>query len=529
MPITTVTNKGGLRSVGDANEGSTLLDIRDYLVILRRYWWIIVVLTAIGAAVGYATTLILTPKYQSTARLFVTTQSGTSVGEAYQNNMFSQERVVSYAGLAESEQVAARAVDQLKGQISVDELRKKVTAKAVDKTVLLDVSVRDADPQSAQTYANAVADQLVQLVSELETSRRGGTPAAGAVVVDDADYPTSPIGLSTLTKALLGAAAGLLAGIILAVLVGLLDRRLRARDGVERVTGSSVLGVLPAEPDRAKAGVVDLAADGLVAERLRELRTNLRFVVPPGADGPPRVIAMTSPANGDGRTTTAADLAAALAESGRSVVVVDGDLRKPGLADRMALDDAAHRGAAERGLATVLVGEHTLDEALLPNVDAGGRSIALLPAGPVPTRVGELWAADRAPEVLEALRARFDYVIIDTPPLRSFTDGAMVASLVDGAIVLARIRHTSTAALRAGLQALQRANATLIGTVVTGEPGHRRELRREQFGNRARVAESETPAETRLEPAENDGAVNGKPTWTNGYPRALADTKPERG
>ncbi|MDF2829621.1 MAG: ywqD, partial [Mycobacterium sp.] len=83
------------------------LAIGDYLRAFRRFWWLVLVAVLVGAGVGYATTLFSTPEYQSTARLFVTTQSGTSVGDAYQNNLFSQERVVSYAGLATSEQVAA--------------------------------------------------------------------------------------------------------------------------------------------------------------------------------------------------------------------------------------------------------------------------------------------------------------------------------------------------------------------------------------------------------------------------------------
>jgi capsular polysaccharide biosynthesis protein len=189
------------------------LAIGDYLRILRRFWWIVVVAMAAGAGIGYATTLIGTPQYVSSATLFVTTQSGTSVGDAYQNNLFSQERVVSYAGLATSQQVAVRAIDQLKLPISADELRAKITATPMPKTVLLDITARDTDPATAQTYANAVADQLVQLASELETSRRGGTPAAGAVIVDDASYGTLDGGLSLLLRIGLGVAGGLAVGL----------------------------------------------------------------------------------------------------------------------------------------------------------------------------------------------------------------------------------------------------------------------------------------------------------------------------
>jgi capsular polysaccharide biosynthesis protein len=122
------------------------LAIGDYLRIFRRLWWVVLLATLIGVAVGYATSLFSTPQYSSTTRLFVTTQSGTSVGDAYQNNLFSQERVFSYAGLATSDQVAARAIDQLKAPLTVDELRAKITAVPLPQTVLLDVTATDPDP-----------------------------------------------------------------------------------------------------------------------------------------------------------------------------------------------------------------------------------------------------------------------------------------------------------------------------------------------------------------------------------------------
>jgi tyrosine-protein kinase len=456
------------------------LDIKDYLRIFRRYWWVVVLAVFVGAGVGFATTRFMTPEYQSTARLFVATQHGSSVTDAYQNNLFSQERVVSYAGVATSEQVAMRAVDQLKASISPSELREKITAKPEEKTVLLDVSVVDPDAAAAQIYANAVSDQLVGLVSELETSRRGGSPAAGLVLVDEANYPTEPMGLSPLMRTALGAAGGLVAGIILAVLIGIVDKRLRRRDTVEDITGASILGVLPNDPSRPKVDAVDLAGGGLHAERVRELRTNLRFARPNGAEAPLRQIAITSPSPRDGRTTAAIDLAAALAESGQSVVLVDGDLRNPALADRLSLDGPDRDRANERGLSTVLVGEHDAFEVLIPAVTVGSHSIAFLPAGPKSRRAGELWASDVAPKLLDELANEFDYAIIDTSPLTAYTDGAVVGALSDGAIVLARIRHTTSSALRRALQTLQAANVTQIGAVVTFEPGHGRQLRRDR-------------------------------------------------
>lgn len=452
------------------------MDVTDYLRIFRRYWWIVVLFTALGAVIGYATWVVhfwiidFTPKYRSTATLFVATQTGTTTAEAYQNNLFGQERALSYAGLATSEQVASRAVDELKAPISPADLRKKVSAIPRDKTVLLDVSVSDSSPARAQSYAAAVSDQLVALVGELETSRRGGTPSAAAVVVDDASYPTKPVGLKLWMRVSIGAAGGLVVGLLAAVLVGVFDRRLRGRENIESATGSLVMGTLPRDTVRANSRVVDLGSDSLYAERIRELRTNLRFKGLPGSSGPARRIAVTSPSSGDGRTTTAIDLAAALAESGRSVVLVDGDLRNPTLAERLSLGEAS----ARRGLSTVLLGEDGIGDAVIRDVEVGAHTIAVLPAGPKAPRPGELWATDRAAALIEQLGGAFDYVVVDTPPLDTYADGAIVGALSDGAILLARVSGTTVGSLRRAAQTLQSAQVELLGTVATFEPVSRR-------------------------------------------------------
>jgi receptor protein-tyrosine kinase len=493
--------------------------IGDYLRTFRRFWWLVLVTTLVGAAIGYGTAFMSTPQYQSTARLFVTTQSGTSVGDAYQNNLFSQERVVSYAGLATSEQVAARAVDQLKMPISPEELRSKIVATPLPKTVLLDISVSDPDPATAQTYANAVADQLVQLVSELETSRRGGTPAAGAILLDDANYPTTVAGLSLLTRIGLGGVGGFIIGLLAAISIGALDSRLRARDSVEAVTRSQTIGALVDDPRRPDVPVTNLQEGGLAAERLRELRTNLQFARTPAGQRP-TVIAVTSPSQGDGRSTTAIDLAATFAEAGRSVVLVDGDLLNPSLVDRLELTDVERVRAIQRGLGTALAGDHDVASAVIEA--PAGAPFALLPAGPSPSTYRRLWGDASAGQVIDRLRQNFDYVVIDTPPLTDCSDGAAAAALGDGAIVLARIGHTTTKALRAALQVIEAANAGFIGTVVTCEPGHKRDLAKPPVEARpagpvappakAGKASTDEPATT----TTSSAATAGSPSGTNG-------------
>ncbi|MBN9634350.1 MAG: AAA family ATPase, partial [Actinobacteria bacterium] len=358
-----------------------------------------------------------------------------------------------------------------KANISAGELRARVTAVPLPKTVLLQISVTDKDPGQAQTYASAVADQLAGLVGELETSRRGGSPAAGAIVVDEAGYPTKPLGYSMITRIGMGVAGGTVLGLLVALVLGIVDRRVRGRERVADASGSLLMGALPSDSARSKAPVVDLTAESAYAEALRELRNNLRFTVPANRDEPARVIAVASPAPSDGGTTVAVDLAAVLAETGKRVVLVDGDLRNPAVAQRVDLTPAARQGAADRGLSTVLVGENTLAESLISEVPVGQHRIAVLPAGPATTRPGELWAGDHTESLFAELSGQFDYVVVDTPPLGKYNDGAVAAALSDGALLVGRIRHTTSSALTRAVQTLKSANAVLIGSVATDEPG----------------------------------------------------------
>jgi Mrp family chromosome partitioning ATPase len=193
------------------------------------------------------------------------------------------------------------------------------------------------------------------------------------------------------------------------------------------------------------------------------------------------------------------------------VVLVDGDLRNPELADRLPLNPPMRDGAAARGLSTTLVGETTMAEAVIANVPLGNYSVAFLPAGPTPPRPGELWATDRASMLLDELSNAYDYVVIDTPPLGAYNDGAAIAALSEGAILLARIRKTTSTALTRAVQVLKNANVEVLGTVVTFEPGHRRDLKGADGGGAASgSAPDETPKRAIVvHPPEGEGDGQG--------------------
>jgi capsular exopolysaccharide synthesis family protein len=440
------------------------LEVAAYLRILAKYWWVVVACIVLGAGIGFGNAVLRTKEYRSAATLLASAMPGSTVTEAYQNGIFAQDRANTYSSLAASEQVAARAVSKLELPMSVADLRSKITSATVPGTLLFTIAVTDVDPVKAQTYANAVIDELVETVNELE-SRGTDKAVAGVLVVNPPSYPISAQGLGKHLRIILGAVGGLLVGLLGAILVGVLDRRVRGREEVEAVTGSFVLGALPNDGDRPRRGAVDLGAGGTYVERLRALRTNLCFMALVGADWPVKVLAVTSPSANAGRTTLAVDLAVALAETGRPVILVEGDLRHPVLAERLDLSGDAQA----RGLGGVLAGDYPFEDAVISALPVGDLSIDCLPAGPASQSPGQLWSTDEAASFVQFLHNKYDYAVIDTPALDEYNDGAAIAVLADGALLVARIRRSSSTALRRALRTLRSAKIDLIGTVVTGE------------------------------------------------------------
>lgn len=477
--------------------------VRDSFRLLASYGWVIVLLTALGAGAGWATAELTTREYQSVATLLAaSTQSESTVTGAYVDNAFAANRVPSYLALATSDQVSARAVSALGLSMAPEELQSKITAVplvtkcggygqkqgvCVPTTVLFNIAVDDPNPARAQVLTSAVADQMVAVIGELETARAGGTAPAGVLVVDAASYPEQPQGFSLPVRIGVGTVGGLVLGVLAFVLIGVVDRRVHSWERVETLARTPVIGRLPHRPDRVLDGAADLDALGSYAEHLRELRTNFRaLVADSGQDH--ALVAVTSPSPRDGRSTVAVDLAAALSETGRSVLLVDGDLDGSSLDTRVALSKPAIDGAATRGVASVLAGEHTVAEAVIGQVVVAGCSISFLPAGPSAGVSGQLWATERATAVMAEMAAAFDFVIVDTPPLDHRSDGASIAAMAGNTLVVARIHKTRGGALRRAAHALRVANVRVIGAVVTEEPSRRQGRSRNSSRRRSMVS-----------------------------------------
>lgn len=434
------------------------MSIQDFLKLLRTRWIIICVTIAVTLLGAVAVTLLTTPMYEASTRLFVSTTSGTSASEIYQGNRFSQERVISYTELIMGETLAQRTIDKLGLDTTAAELQENVDASAKLDTVLIAVKVADESPVRARDIADALSDEFVVMVRELETPEDGTPPDARVIVEQRASIPQDPVSPKPVRNLLTGLGLGLLLGIGLAFLRDLLDNTVKDRQTLEEITGVGIVGSIPLDKERRKAPAITFDNDrSPSAEAFRKLRTNLQFLA---VDNPPRVIVVASSMPSEGKSTTTINLALALAEAEHSVVLVDGDLRRPRLGSYLDLVGAV-------GFSTALTGRATLDEVLQKPRFPG---VSVLTSGGIPPNPSELLGSLSAKKVIDELRAHFDYVVIDSSPLLAVTDAAVLSAHADGVLIMVRYGETRRDQLAHAVGNLKDVGAPLLGAVFTMTP-----------------------------------------------------------
>lgn len=433
------------------------MDIRDYLHAVRKRWrWVAgALLLAVGAA--YLLNVMTTPRYASTVTFFVTTP-GRDISDAYQGSLFSTQRVKSYAEVLTSDRLAASVA--ARGDLGLDaaQVRSRIGSRVVANSVLLEATTTDTSRSRSLQIAQSISTDFVTLVQSLETPPGSSTPSVKVEVVSGPELNPTPVSPRPVRNYLLATLLGLVVGIAVAVFRDVLDTSVRSADMLQRLDGGPLLASVAVDRKARQPLLLSGgASDSPGAEALRQLRTNLRFVE---VDKPVRAVCVTSAVAGEGKTLTSANLAVVLAEAGSRVVLVDADLRRSRFAELFDIEGAL-------GLTNVLVGQVGLDAVLQP---WGGGRLWLLPGGTPPPNPSELLGSHAMADLLELLRARFDIVVVDTPPLLPVTDGAVVAAHADGTILVVRHSKTTLSQVHAALQALRRVDARILGCVLNMTP-----------------------------------------------------------
>ncbi|MCP2194530.1 polysaccharide biosynthesis tyrosine autokinase [Williamsia deligens] len=430
----------------------------DALNELRKRWLVVIGGAVVLAAVALGYSLAQTPEYEAAATLYVTSGTDDNSSSAYQGSLASQQRVTSYAKLVDSDAIVTQALQSGGLSLSLDDAKAALKATSTNETVLLSITATLTNRGEAVSLVNAVSRSMTSYVTQLETPSGGGRPLAKLTLVSPARASSTPVSPKTTRNVLLGAVAGLILSALVVLALSRFNTRTRSEADLARVSSTPVLASVPADELLKRRGLIDFREGATAAaEAFRKLRTNLTFT---SVDNPPKTIVVTSAVAVEGKTTTAMNLAAALVEAGKRVVLVDADLRRPQVDTRTGL-------LGEVGFTNFLRGDGVLNDLVQPTQVDG---LWILASGPKPPNPAELLGARRASDALTELAASFDYVIVDSPPVLPVTDAVVLAQWADGVVLVARAGSTKIPDLKDAYEQIVNGQTPVIGFVLTEAP-----------------------------------------------------------
>ncbi len=434
------------------------MEARDLVSALRKGWLAILVAFIAGAAIWGGLGSLETPQYRATSALFFSLRGGVSATDLNQGAVYTQSQMASFQQLATMPIVLDPVAKRL-GMTERD-VAKAVTVKSSASSVILEVTAQAPDPKSAATIANEVAAQVVTVVGQVADKDAKGQASVGATVVRQARPPEFQSSPNKKKLAMLGGAAGLIVGVVFALLRQLLDTRLRSREEVEKhlpntPTVGTISLVRRGAQTRFKAGKraqlrVRLSEGGLASEEVRALRTNLDFVIRTRP-----IVVVTSAQKGEGKTTVCCALAEAMGETGKKVLLIDADMRRPSTSDYFGVVNGV-------GLADVLIGRSQLQEAIQPVAD----NVNLLVAGSPAPNPSELAASREMADLLAEQQKAYDVVLVDTPPLLPVTDAAVIARVAGGALIVVDSSKQHRGNVIEVIKRLDAAGASTLGVVL---------------------------------------------------------------
>ena len=498
------------------------MELKEYLLPLRRWWWLLVAATVVSTFSSYVATTLQTPLYQTKAALMI----GQAIEDPNPNSFsiyLTEQLAQSYADIASRQTVRQGAMETL-GMTWLPEYRVSI----VPNTQILEVTVVDSDPVRAQAVANALAEQLVEtsptstreenqqrqtfineqlatlettieeteeeiqglqdevvnmisarqiadaqsqiatLENKLNTLRTNyatllANTREGAIntlrVIEWAPLPTNPINSNRMTTILLGAAIGFSLAAGAAFLMEYLDDTLKTPEEISRELDLPVIGFI------ADTGADDeeealVAADQPRSPIAEAFRSLRTNLEFASVDEPLRSILITSPSPSDGKTTVATNLAVMMAQGGKRVMLVDADMRRPRVHRYM-------KASNRFGLSNVFRDQLSLVEASQPWNQI--EDVSVVTSGSLPPNPAELLGSAKMNQIIEEAEGFNDVVIIDSPPF-VVSDSAILAAKVDGVVLVIRPGRTSRESVRAMMEQFQRADARMVGVVLNRVP-----------------------------------------------------------
>lgn len=454
------------------------------VVDLKRLWWaickklplIIAVSILCGALSLAGTIFLMTPKYQSSALFYVNNNNfslgDTEVSISSGDISASKSLVKSYIVILNSRESLLDVIDYSGVNRTYGQLKEMISAAAVDSTEIFRVTVTSPDPVEAEQIANAIAHVLPKRIA-------GVIEGTSAKVVDHAIVPSAPSSPNRAQNTILGLIVGLILSAGIVALVELFDVTIKTEEDISQCCAYPVLAAVPAMGADAKASrnskkyrgkhVAPSAKEAIpvgtelnfvATEAYKLLRTKLQFSF--ADDRNSRVIVVSSAMEGEGKSLSVANLAYSMAQLDKKVLLVDCDLRRPTIAEKLRVKKTP-------GLSNYLTGQVSKEEIFQGISDnKNNNAFDVVVAGSVPPNPMELLSSSKMVAFLQQMREKYDYILLDLPPVGEVSDAMVLAKMADGVLLLSRQNCCNRLAFADAIRQFEFVGARILGVLVNG-------------------------------------------------------------
>ena len=457
------------------------INIQRILQVVLRKSWLVAIVAVVTAVVTFLGTLyMVTPLYESSAMFYVNNTKlsvgGLSIGDVNA----SKELVNSYIAILKTRESLNQVIDYAELDRDYNDLKDMITASAVNDTEIFQITVTSPDPKEAELIANAIADLLPNQI-------QGIVEGSSAKVVDRAVVAASPSSPNYTKNAVMGFALGLALSVAVIVLLDIFDITIRSEEDITRSTDKPILASVPDMNSNTRSGYyysnsrkkqkrknplagtkdADLVGGGIsfaATEAYKLLRTKLQFSFADENDC--HVIGVSSSLAGEGKTTSAINIAYSLAQLDNRVLLIECDLRRPTLSQKAPVEKVP-------GLTNYLARQVSLDEIVQVCALDDTCSFHAISSGRIPPNPIELLSSAKMQNAMEKLKRIYDYIIMDLPPVAEVSDGLVAAKLVDGMLIVVRQNYCDRVVLEDTIRQFEFVNARILGIVTTcsGETG----------------------------------------------------------
>jgi len=441
------------------------IDAQAILHILLKYWLIILIAAIAGGVLGWVfNKWIFAPVYESTKTVFAweSNDSETKNLVAKIQDIDANTRLVNdYKEIIASRKVQKEVSELVKQKFSADKYKYKVNSDIQRNTRIIRISAYCSNPAVAQFVANATADVFIKTVQEIMNLRN-------IKIIDVAELPENPVKPQLLLNIIVGFMLGLLIAVAVTTARELLDWTIKIPEEIPDRLNKNVIGTIPEapqlhgnkpdtknNPSNVSRIFVTENKQSAIAEAFKMLRTNIEFSIPGKKKS--KIIMFTSTLPGEGKTTVISNLALSMCESGKKVVLIDCDLRKPFIHKFFKVDNS-------NGIVPVLVGKASVQDAVHKNVLNSG--LDLISSGPIPPNPTELLMSDAYKQLLSELSQSYDYVFIDTPPTLNMADTAIIGSMVDATMLVITAGKTRIELIKRCIRQLHQTNIEISGVLL---------------------------------------------------------------